>query len=384
MTANVQQIEKIASREATDWFLLLGEEPDDAGLRRDFEKWLSANPVNRAAWYAMTQASDAMDKATPVYAATWQPLLAEVRKNDAAVDGAIDGGASAQTHRDEPAANDGRVTMPGQSPIQVSANRHSSSSSRSQATRRFGRLARFGGLGVAMAASLFAIVAGPGMLRNLQSDYATGTAEIRTVMLEDGSKVTLAPESAITVVYSNERRKIRLLGGDSFFDVAANPERPFVVTADDVNTTVLGTGFEVLRGKSGVDVAVEHGRVRVDYTSDEQSLLAATLDAGQSVHVDWAGGNGAGQMARGDKPVTHVAPWRQKQLIARDQPLGAVVDQLRRYYAGKIVVLGDALSDETVTGVYNLSDPLEALYGVARAREADLWQVSPWLVIVSR
>jgi transmembrane sensor len=187
-----------------------------------------------------------------------------------------------------------------------------------------------------------AIAIGPGMLRALQADYATGTAEIRTVMLEDGSTVTLAPESAITVAYGDERRNIRLLDGDAFFDVAANPQRPFVVAADDVSTTVLGTGFEVLRRENGVDVAVEHGRVRVDYASDAQSLLAATLDAGQSVHVDWAG-----QMERGDKPVTHVAPWRQKQLVARDQPLGAVIDQLRRYYDGKIVVLDDDLAAET-------------------------------------
>ncbi|WP_044829385.1 FecR domain-containing protein [Thalassospira sp. HJ] len=352
MTADAQQIEKIASREATDWFLLLSEEPDDVSLRRDFEAWLAENPVNQTAWYAMQQASEAMDKTKPVLAGKWQPRLAEVR---------------------------GEAAKPAGAENLTSIASHRRRSGYQASGWKFGRFATLGGGVVALAACLLVAVTGPSVLRGIQSDYATGTAETRTVMLEDGSAITLAPESAVTVSYSADQRTIGLLEGEAFFDVATNPKRPFVVEADEVETTVLGTGFEVLRAQDGVGVSVEHGQVRVDYVKDGISPVMATLEAGQSVHVDWSGA-----AVRGEKPLSQIATWRAHQLIARDEALGSVVDQMRSYYGGKIVVLGDELSAEPVTGVYNLADPIEALYGIARAGDAEIWQVSPWLVIVSR
>ncbi len=340
MTADAQQIEKIASREATDWFLLLSEEPGDAALRRDFEKWLSLSPVNETAWYAMQQAAEAMDKSKPVLAEKWQPRLAEIRRQET---------ASART---------------------------------AQTKKRFGEMWRWRVIGastVALAACLMIAIIGPSVVRGLQSDYSTGTAETRAVALEDGSVITLAPESAVTVSFSADQRTVELLEGEAFFDVNANPERPFIVEAGEVETTVLGTGFDVLRALNGVDVSVEHGQVRVDYSKDGQSAVMATLAAGQSVHVGWSG-----EARVAEKPLSQIATWRAQQLIARDQPLGVVVDQLRSYYNGKIIVLDDDLSAEPITGVYNLADPLEALYGIARAQNAELWQVSPWAVIVYR
>lgn len=360
MTADAQQIEKIASREATDWFLLLSEEPDDAALRRAFEAWLADSPVNETAWYAMQQASEAMGKSKPVLADKWQPRLAEVRGDATAAASVPEPGKQADAEY-----------------VTSIASHHRRGNQASG--WKFGRLATLGGGVVTLAACLLVAVTGPSVLRGLQSDYATGTAETRTVMLEDGSAITLAPESAVTVSYSADQRAIGLLEGEAFFDVAANPERPFVVEANEVETTVLGTGFEVLRAQDGVGVSVEHGKVRVDYVKDGVSPVMATLEAGQSVHVDWSG-----SAVRGEKPLSQIATWRAHQLIARDEPLGSVVDQMRSYYGGKIVVLGDALSAEPVTGVYNLADPIEALYGIARAGDAEIWQVSPWLVVVSR
>ena len=66
MAAETDIIRKQASKEATDWLILLKDEPDDAGLRREFEAWLGRSAANAAAWEGLRQASKAMDKATPV------------------------------------------------------------------------------------------------------------------------------------------------------------------------------------------------------------------------------------------------------------------------------------------------------------------------------
>lgn len=347
MAGNTDPIEKQASKEATDWLILLKDEPHDAELRNAFEDWLRQSPVNATAWDAMQQASKAMDKATPVHADRWQPMLAEIR-------GETDRRPSAIAH----------------------LHCHTASRNRLFAGH-IGRRQVLAFSGIAAAACLMAVVVGPDLLRDLRSDYATGTAETRTIQLPDDSTVTLAPESAITVAYTPGDRQIRLLAGEAFFEVAPNPDRPFRVAAEAVDITVLGTAFEVRRGEDETDVAVSHGVVRVDNATADPPVTE-TLTAGQSVRVTWAG-----RAERSHSPVERVAAWRRNQLIARDEPLGIVVDQLRRYYTGKIIVTDDALAARPVTGVYNLADPVEALRGIARAQNAVVRRVTPWVVLVS-
>ena len=343
MTGKTDPIRKQASKEATDWLILLKDDPDDAGLRRAFEAWRRKNAVNAAAWDAMQQASDAMDKATPVHADRWQPSLADLR---------------GETHGDG---------TDGAEPALPSNGRRTAG--------RIGRrqAIRFGG--IAAAACLLALVAGPDVWLDLRADYATGTAETRTIRLPDDSTVTLAPESAIAVAYAPGERRIRLLAGEAFFEAATNPERPFRVAARIVDVTVLGTAFDVRRGDAGARVSVEQGVVRVDHAA---AAPPVTLTAGQSVRVSWGG-----LAERSDAPLDQIAAWRRNRLIARDEPLGAVVDELRRYYSGRIIVTDEALAARPVTGVYNLADPVAALRGVARAQNAVVRRVTPWLIFVS-
>lgn len=347
MAGNTDPIQKQASKEATDWLILLKDDPDDPDLRHAFEAWFRQSPVNAAAWEAMQQASKAMDQATPVHADQWQPILAELRGE---------------------ARN---VTLP------VPHTRRGAISNNRPIVGHIGRRQALGLGGIAAAACFLAVVVGPNLLLDLRSDYATGTAETRTIRLADDSTVTLAPESAITVAYTPGERHIRLLAGEAFFEVAPNPERPFRVQAEAVDVTVLGTAFDVRRGEDETDVAVEQGVVRVDHTTADPPVTE-TLTAGQSVRVSWAG-----RAERGDGPVERVAAWRRNQLIARDEPLGIVVDQLRPYYTGKIIVTDEALAGRPVTGVYNLTDPVEALRGIARAQNAVVRRITPWVVIVS-
>lgn len=352
MAGNTDPIEKQASKEATDWLILLEDDPDDADLRHAFEAWLRQSPVNETAWNAMQQASKAMDKATPVHADQWRPLLAELR-------GERYGGKARNTSSS------------------VAHTRRCSVSNGRPSAGRIGRRQALALGGIAAAACLVAVVAGPDLLLDFRSDHATGTAETRTVRLADDSAVTLAPESAIAVTYTPGERHIRLLAGEAFFEVAPSPERPFRVEAEAVDVTVLGTAFDVRRGEDETDVAVAHGVVRVDHATADPPVTE-TLNAGQSVRV-----SRAGRAERGDGPVERIAAWRRNQLIARDEPLGIVVDQLRRYYTGKIVVTDDALAARPVTGVYNLADPIEALRGIARAQNAVVRRITPWVVIVS-
>lgn len=329
MAGTADPIPQQVSREATDWLILLQEAPEDAALAARFEAWLRQSPVNGAAWEETRRAGLAIAGATPALAARWRPYL-----------------------------DDGRAGKPAAPTIR---------------RRRLIGL----GAGAAMAASLAGAALGPGLLLALRADHVTGTAEVASVRLADGSLVTLAPETAIRVGDTPGERRLELLAGEAFIEAAPDPARPFRAAAGPVDVVVLGTGFAVRRDDAAAEVAVEHGVVRVDHASADPPV-SEMLTAGRSVRVTWSGATAAGGL-----PAAQVAAWRHGMLIAQDQPLGEVVGRLRRHYAGRIVVTDAALAAGSVTGVYNLADPVEALRGIARARKAVVRQVTPWLLLVS-
>src|SRR3546814_11678062 len=97
----------------------------------------------------------------------------------------------------------------------------------------------------AAAAACLAVVSAPTLLLMWQSDYRTGTGEMRNVTLSDGSSVTLDTGSAIAVNYGDGRRGVRLLAGRAWFDVAHDERHPFTVSAADARVRVTGTAFDV-------------------------------------------------------------------------------------------------------------------------------------------
>src|SRR3546814_19462133 len=93
----------------------------------------------------------------------------------------------------------------------------------------------------AAAAACLAVVSAPTLLLMWQSDYRTGTGEMRNVTLSDGSSVTLDTGSAIAVNYGDGRRGVRLLAGPAWFDVAPDARPPLTVSAPDAWVGVPGT-----------------------------------------------------------------------------------------------------------------------------------------------
>jgi len=194
--------------------------------------------------------------------------------------------------------------------------------------------------------------------------------------LADGSVVRLGPRSAIDVAITAGERRVRLLQGRAFFEVAPDAARPFRVVAGGVEATVLGTAFEVVHAAAGIDIAVREGRVRVA-GPDNGPAPPEPLAAGQWLRV---GPTGA---ARGARPAAQIAAWLDGQLVVRDRPLGEVVEALEPWYGGVILLTDRELAGRRLTGVYNLSDPVGALQAIAAAHGAIVRRLSPWVLLVS-
>jgi transmembrane sensor len=312
-----------AGSEAAHWLVALEDDPDNGALRARFEAWRSANPAHAAAWV------DTKD----VYA-----LMAKV-------------GPSHARQRTAPVA-------PARAPRTLRC--------------RLG----LGAIGAAIAACLALIIA-PALVLRIQADHLTATAELRMLRLNDGSTVHLGPESAIAVTLGASERRVRLLKGEAFFEVTPDPDRPFRVSAHEIDTIVVGTAFSVRLGDDDAAVGVRRGRVRVENRA-VQPPVSETLTAG-----NWIRLAKRGPIKRGTVAPDEIAAWVDGQIVARDRPLADVVEELRPYYAGKIVVPDQAFGQQRVTGVYNIADPGAALQAIAGAHGGSVRQISPWLMLVS-
>jgi len=95
------------------------------------------------------------------------------------------------------------------------------------------------------------------------------TDQIQHHILPDSSKVSLAPASKIAYRMDVDSRMV-YLSGKADFNVVKNPQKPFLVYANETVTRVLGTQFEVsaFEQDSEVTVKVQSGKVTV-YENDE-------------------------------------------------------------------------------------------------------------------
>lgn len=105
------------------------------------------------------------------------------------------------------------------------------------------------------------------------------------VVLPDSSVVTLQPGAAIDYdsLSVSAQRLVVLTAGEAFFEVIANPERPFVVQTDALATVALGTKFSVSynRMQQEVLVRLQSGKVVLRNRQDHVRMDEILLQPGQ-------------------------------------------------------------------------------------------------------
>lgn len=128
---------------------------------------------------------------------------------------------------------------------------------------------RMGGLALAFAALVLAVimVIRPGVKAPQaipMQELANQTSETIHLVLEDGTRVYLAPGASLSynVTTLPESREVRL-SGDAYFDVMRNEDKPFFVRTGNIGVKVLGTAFSVSSSPDVSQVVLERGMVRL-------------------------------------------------------------------------------------------------------------------------
>jgi len=122
----------------------------------------------------------------------------------------------------------------------------------------------------------------------------------KSIQLSDGSKIYLAANSSFQYPekFMGEQRKVSLLKGNAFFEIAKDKKHPFIISSGEIKTRVVGTSFHIQMSKSKCEVIVVTGKVNVsvkgqsvDLVPNEEALFQSQkltkLLADKSFLVNW-------------------------------------------------------------------------------------------------
>jgi transmembrane sensor len=194
-----------------------------------------------------------------------------------------------------------------------------------------------------IAATLL-IVAGAGMLYFLlqapgEINVQTAALEKKEVTLPDGSKVFMNQHSNLRYAknLAGAERAV-YLEGEAFFDVAHEEARPFVVYANQTQTQVLGTTFDIKAyDKQPVEVAVLTGKVAVSRKTTDKSVSRLVLTPGRKAIFKTQ----LEEIAISDP---NLMAWKENVLRFDDVPLREVTRTLEAYYGVPIILEDSAVA----------------------------------------
>lgn len=181
--------------------------------------------------------------------------------------------------------------------------------------------------------------------------------------LPDGSTGWLNSSSSIR--YNNnfiDAREIHL-DGEAYFDVRTDPERPFVVSTDDIIVTAHGTKFNVASYKNEKEdeVMLEEGELIINNKELTKSYIMmpnhlvlydkTTCDFGTIEIVE---------------PHKYNS-WIEGKLVFRNDPIDVIARRLGRWYNVDVEIRGNNFTDVRLRATFVDENLEEVLYFLKRA-----------------
>jgi ferric-dicitrate binding protein FerR (iron transport regulator) len=202
---------------------------------------------------------------------------------------------------------------------------------------------------------------------DIHSAWTTDNKHRTALTLTDGTVVQMNTDSRIEIskaAFNKEKREVWLVG-EAFFEVAKNPQRPFIIHTGDMQTTVRGTSFNVkaYRELNENVVSVRRGKVEVTrgveklalLTADKQLRYNTTDHLSKTSDVDWQ----------------DAAGWIQGRLILNGVGAKELKLRLRQQFGVTVTILNGALSGKCLSGSFRKERTLKevmntigAVYGI--------------------
>ncbi len=176
-----------------------------------------------------------------------------------------------------------------------------------------------------------AATAGGAIIKEMQYNTLSNPrgSKVIDMQLADGSHVWLNAGSSITypVAFTGNERNVALKG-EGYFEVAKDPAKKFIVTANGTSTEVLGTRFNVNAYEDEADVKVTllEGSVRL-HLAEGSNTPATTLKPGQQAAI-----HHSSFIIHHSIDTEQVMSWKNGYFSFTDSDLPAIMRQMSCWY----------------------------------------------------
>jgi transmembrane sensor len=170
--------------------------------------------------------------------------------------------------------------------------------------------------------------------------------------LPDGSVIHLNRHSKLEFAsdFTGSKQRAVKLKGEAFFEVAKDPEKPFVIEVSNAVITVLGTSFNVRSTAEITEVIVETGLVEV---KNQHQKMKVAPDEMAVITVDKA------SLTKQKKTDDLYNYYFTNTLICHNTPLPQLVSKLSEAYNRPIVIENNALQNKEINTVIDMRKTFE-------------------------
>jgi len=197
------------------------------------------------------------------------------------------------------------------------------------------------------------------------------------VELADGTKVFLNSGSKLRFpqTFANQQQRTVFLDGEGYFEVTKNKEQSFIVQANKLNISVLGTKFNVdaYTDNASISVALVEGSVMLQGNAGNLNKDLMELKPNQVATL-----NPTDQtLSKTDVPDLYkYTAWINGRIVFYGDPIQTVVKKLEKWYNVEIVISDSKLEDYKFTGTF-INEPLEQILNVLSMSSQMTYVVKP-------
>ena len=227
-------------------------------------------------------------------------------------------------------------------------------------------LLRFSRNRLAAACIIFAILLTSAYLFKdsiLYKSVSTRYGEVKSVLLPDGSQVSLNANSTIMYPrfgFGTNSRLVQLNGEADFKVVHTTGNQKFIVrTGKEVDITVLGTQFTVYARPSNTKVVLQTGKVELSYVQDKkpQKMVMKPGDM-------FVSNNGKKAQLQHIEHPEKLTVWKNHDFLFQGTSLQEVADMLQDTFGYEATFDSAEIAGKTISGSFHAMELRELLDAV--------------------
>jgi len=209
------------------------------------------------------------------------------------------------------------------------------------------------------------------LVQRLGSELHTDSAERRSVRLADGSTLHLDSASALNIDLRERTRQLQLVQGQVYLEIMLDG-RAMQVQVGDARIQVYGSRLMIARHAAYDELVVFNGKATVLQGGDQRMV-----SAGERVTFT------DGRIGQVGKLQTRAADaWRNGLLLARDMPLGEVLERLAGYQGRRVWLMDEQTAARRVNGDFDLDHAAQSLDRLAAAQQLSVYNLlGHWLIV---